>query len=367
MHKKLLLIIIIFLVVITSYSLVSQNSNNAVTLNDLHIFTLEPLKQALDGKTITLKNMLAIQDWNHPIAPLQINKIHQTGLSHVLVFKDIKPLPDTHVITILSTGYGNRVKRWLRGIPSDKGSIVTAYNDYKHDTIFSPAIVSDYLHDRAHFTFGQKTEVESLELIYAKTHKENPNARIVITGNCLGARAALYFSAQNPANLAALLIQSPFISMPQLVTDISKSYVSWFPGSQPIIKWLFSNWFYNYKPENDTLLSAAVELPKQLPIFVAHLFNDTHVNNRSMFELVKILRDSGHHDLYFFVLHSPTKKVIHGRLQETKSYVQALNAFYEKHNLPHDPMLAKQGKQLLQDAYHNTHAASVNDWKVVNY
>lgn len=367
MYKKLFLLIGILLLIITSYSIIPQNNLEPLTLDDLHVFTLIPLKNNLNGKTISLKDIFALKDWNRPIAPLRINKVHQSGSLEVLVHKGIEPLKDNRFITVMSNGYGSRLKRWWRGIPQEKATIVSAYNDYKHDTIFSPCVASEYSHDRAYFTFGQDIEAKSLELIYTITHQENLHAQIIVIGNCLGARAALYFTAQNPTNLAALAIQSPFISMPQLVNNISKSYVSWFPGSRPIIKWLFSRWFYNYKPENDTLLDAAAALPKHLPIFVAHLLNDTHVSNEDMLEFIKTIRDSEHHDLYLFVLDSPTKKVVHGRLQETKPYVQALNAFYEKHNLPHDPVLAKQGKQLLHNARHNVQVTSVTDWKVINY
>ena len=367
MHKKLLLIIGIFLIIITSYSIITKNNNDLITLDSLNVFTLQPLKNNINGQTIGLKDIFTIEDWTTTTSPLLIKKVHQQGFLITKVYKGVVPLPDVHFITVVSNGYGSTLKRWWRGIPSQKAPIVSAYNDYKHDTISSPCVVSDYLKDRAHFTFGQDIETNSLELIYNTTHQRNLNAHIIVMGNCLGARAALYCAAKNPPSLAALVVQSPFISLSQLATDLSKSYVSWFPGSQPILNWLFPTWFYKYKPEDDNLLQAVPLLAKELPIFIAHLFNDTHVNNQSMFELVKTIRDSGHHHLYFFTLNSPTKKVVHGRLQETKPYAQALNAFYEKHNLPYDPALAKQGKQLLQDAYHNAHTASVNDWKVVNY
>lgn len=232
----------------------------------------------------------------------------------------------------------------------------------KNSIINGPLVAFDYFYERDGFDFGQGVNIDCLDLIYNQIKTKNPAAPVVIAATCIGAKITLEFAAsRNTDAIKALILESPFIDTKILLRNLEKNYgVSWLPLEvQSVLRWYFADSKKSlHKPHAD--LS---KIRSDMPIFSAHLDNDSYINNKEMKELIDQLRKNGNQNIYLLVIKDGTHH--HGHLNYHKTFAQASSAFLARYGLPHNAQLAQEGKELLELARANAQAQSHTDWKTV--
>jgi len=222
-------------------------------------------------------------------------------------------------------------------------------------------VTFDYFYDHKNFDFGQGINIDCLDLIYTELARKNPKAPLVIAATCIGAKIALEFAANRNCNhIQALILESPFINVTQLMKNLDSAYGNWLPFDiKSVLKWYFSN-------SKAALVNPHADLARinpRLPIFIAHRHNDTMCTDLDMYQLIQELKKSGNKNIYLLVLGDDRHS--HGHLNNIKEFAQATNAFLAAYNLPHSAELAADGQQLLDIAYANAQAKNPSDWTVI--
>lgn len=243
-----------------------------------------------------------------------------------------------------------------------KGNGVRCTNPWiKHAIVNVPMVTFDYFYDKE-FDFGQGINLNCLNNVYVTLSRQNPNAPIIMAATCIGAKIALEYAVNyQPTNMAAMILESPFIDANKLFTNLQKSYShAAIPLSvESVLKWYF--------PDAKAALSRPhadiSKIRSNMPIFITHRFNDTYCSNQEFKELVDQLRASGNKDIYLLVLQD--NKHSHGHLNNIPEFSLAANAFLAKYNLPHDRDKAQKGFELLQMSLNNAQANSVDQWTVI--
>lgn len=243
-----------------------------------------------------------------------------------------------------------------------KGNGIRCSNPWlKHAMVNVPFVTFDYFYDKE-FDFGQGINLSCLNNVYVGIQQLNPNAPIVMAATCIGAKIALEYAANyRPTNMAAMILESPFLDAKKLFNNLQKSYShDAIPLSvESVLKWYF--------PDAKAALSRphadVSKISNTMPIFVAHRLNDTYYSNQELKELVDQIRKNGNQNVYLLVL-SDTRHG-HGHLNNFPEFSLAVNAFLAKYGLPHDAQKAEQGQDLLAQSYKNAQANDITDWTVI--
>lgn len=251
-----------------------------------------------------------------------------------------------------------------RVISGSAGHSLLCCNQWlKNSIVNAPLITFDNQFDHKHFDFGAGNSVIQFNKIYTETIAHNPNADIAIIGTCVGAKIALEFLVDHPCTqIKAVILESPFADVKKVVDRWGQRYIPFIPYGAPLINTFFKGVFPNIKKAPNTLLSRLSNTPKNIPIFIAHLDNDSFCSNTDMWQMINNLRATGNNDIYLLVVKD--KNVNHAHLNSKKVFAQATNAFLANYNLPHNAALAEQGKALLADAHTNAYATSEKDWAI---
>ncbi len=254
---------------------------------------------------------------------------------------------NTPLVYIASRGYAFNITLG-EALPRKGGGLLDAYQRFR-DNVFhdAPVVTFDYPDDRDLFNFGQKLDQKCLDYVYKSVLKKCPNAKIVLFGSCRGAKCVLEYATRKPKNLSAIILESPFISAKEMTMQIGMKYAPILPGAAKMTYGIFKWYFPNFNQKRETLRRRLHKIP-HVPIFIAHRTNDALVSNRQIHGLVKALTESDHKHVYLFLTHDESDS--HARLMHLEAAQQAVNAFLHHHGLPHDGMLALEGKELLTKA-----------------
>ncbi len=188
---------------------------------------------------------------------------------------------------------------------------------------------------------------------------ENNRDGIVIVGSGEGATAALTSAARIKLPfLKALVIESPVDPLAQALIDYGqelyhKAQLS-HDISQPLYAQALSNptaWYASTpraatQPLRDIYpISSASYIDRNLPILlVAEQHHGLYSKNTAHLLYIK-LKQAGRTNIYLLDLEDTFTS---DSLSE--SYVATVHAFYEKYNIPHDTLLAAQGRRHLEQA-----------------
>lgn len=253
---------------------------------------------------------------------------------------------------------------WQRIISSEAGHSLLCCNQWlKNYIINAPLITFDHQFDTKHFDFGASRSIVNFNKIYTETTKNNTCADVVIAGTCIGAKIALEFLAAHPAGkVKAVILESPFADYKKVMQNWHTRYIPLLPFGSKIIHGVFKGLFSQVAKAPNTLLERLDAIPKDIPLFIAHLDNDSFISNQDMKRMIDALRSSGNTDIHLLVIKDTSRN--HGHLNRKQVFAQATNAFLAKYNLPHNAALAEQGKSLLADAHTNAYATSEKDWAI---
>jgi len=221
------------------------------------------------------------------------------------------------------------------------GGAMAAYIPIQDNVINdAPCITFDYPDRRRCFNFGQKKDARCLEFVHEQTLQKNPNADIVLIGDCRGAKAILEFASSQPKNIKALVLLSPFFSARELTQKVSDSYLGWLPGAERILHGFFKNWFPSYDPNSDYgFVERVAQIPPHMPIFIAHRTHDTLVSNEHVSAFINHLRATQHDNIHFIAVDDTS--ALHSRLTPVPEIQQAVNQFLCQYGLPHNKVLLK--------------------------
>ncbi len=354
-----------FIITLSFLSIPLTAKTPDLTIENLNTQTLNPAT-AINGQKVKY-----IADWfetikkkgipNQGIAYVPTNK-----LSSCWQFKKGIPSGQKEPIFIHSCPRDNFKGRLIHGRTGHSFRCTNAW--LKNSIINGTFVTFDYFFDGKDFDLGQGINIDALKKIYSEVINKNPQAPIIIAATCIGAKIALEFAVtHNPEHVKAMILESPFIDVKNVVYNLGKNYLNWFPFADTSNKAsMIQSIIELYAPHcKETINLPHANLNKinpNIPLFIAHLKNDSMCSDEQMYQLVADLRKSGNTNIYLLVLQDTKTK--HGHLNQKKEFSQAANAFLAEHNLPHDKQLAAEGKAILADAKY-TAQASVADWKIV--
>lgn len=243
-------------------------------------------------------------------------------------------------IFIFSRGYARTNTPGTNDNMLQKGGCAMAAYMPIHDNIINDAacITFDYPDRRRCFNFGQNKDIQCLQLIHEQTLKHNPHANIVLVGDCRGAKAILSFAMQQPKNIKALVLLSPFFSARQLTEQVAHNYLSWLPGASGILHNFFKLWFPSYNINaDDSFVENALHISPDIPVFIAHRSIDTLVSTKQVTTFIDHLNATRNRKIHLFITDDTSAR--HSRLTPVKAIQQEVNRFLYTYNLPHNPAL----------------------------
>lgn len=328
---------------------------NAVSLTPFYgsltpgqkVLNVENLTKKIKNRQWPSKGMLSIQTTsNHSF--WQFNKgLPAKSTDPIFIYSGPR---NAFLERVFKTGQGNGfrcVHPWL------KNGIIT-----------TPVVTFDYFYDASDFDFGLGINREILHMIIKQTFAQNEEAPLILAGTCIGSKIILETMAKyKPNAIKALILESPFIDSKKMVNNIANYYSNKIPfiganGIQSTISW--------YLPQYQKIASLPPSdlslIPSDIPIFIAHRYNDSYYANQDMFVMNQELRKNNR-TVYLLVMKN--NRHAHGHLSNQKEFALAINAFLQTHNLACNDQLAKQGKQLLNEALNNAQAYSPSDWKII--
>lgn len=329
------------------------------TLTNLNTITLIPCDYAAPEVSLSTSELVSIIDKNALQEGSYLMVPRDAEILYWKVSLGVDALKQQEPVFVYSRGYAGAEKpeqsknkqkqRGLCSIPKRGGGVVVGAQWLKGKIINGPCVIFDYPDTRSYFDFGLTNDQRSLECIYQAISPKTD--KVIFFGNCRGSKALLtYLSRSQPENVAAVILDAPFLDLKQFTKEIEKNYAKRLPFADKIARKIITTWYPHYKAQFDLHINELKHIPKHIPIFIGHLKDDCLVANTMIQNMVKTLRDSGH-TVYLLVIDDKTKS--HSRLYQTVPFQQTVNAFLKAYNLPHDDLLAQAGKELLQQSHYN--------------
>ncbi|HRN78388.1 MAG TPA: hypothetical protein PLU71_04055 [Candidatus Dependentiae bacterium] len=319
--------------------------------DNLNVYTFGPA-QSIDH-THDIQTSIGINDLVDTIVQnkksehvqLVVTDDQQKPQKIVSVDRGIKPYPDHKVIFISSRGYAKRnvplTDDYLELIKNG-GCAIAAHAFIKDNIIHdAPCITFDYPDTRDYFNFGQDLDVACLKTVWNEVTKLHPHADLVGIGDCRGGKALLEFATEQPKNLKALVLLSPFVSTKDMTNQLAKSYLNWLPKSDILLYNFFDRYFPSFNTARDNLLDKAHLISPTLPIFIGYRKNDRLASLQSMYDLMSILRSHGNQYVHFVAVSDD--HATHSRITPIAKLQCSVNAFLAIYGLPHSPELAQAG------------------------
>jgi len=324
-----------------------------LTLETLHVHTLIPTAELpKDAKPISIRAFIAQsatddkKSKNSGHIHIKSKTTKEFASKAIEAKKGIILDENTELVFIASRGYAFNITLG-EALPRKGGGLLDAYQRIRDNVFHAPVITFDFPDDRELFNFGQKLDQKCLAFVYKQVLEKCPNAKIVLFGSCRGAKCVLEYATKKPKNLAAIIVESPFISAKEMTLQLGKSYAPIIPGAAAITYKIFKLYFPNFKEEKEDLRRRLSRIPN-IPVFIAHRTNDALVSNRQVHGLVRLLNKGGLTNVYLFTTSDENHS--HARMMHLDAAQQTVNSFLHIHGLPHDPELAESGKKLLTQA-----------------
>ena len=196
---------------------------------------------------------------------------------------------------------------------------------------------------------AQKSEMLQLEKAFELARK---HAReLVPFGVSRGASAIINlvgkWAKENKLcnDIKALVLESPFAHCKDCVLHLAKKLNNWVSPST--IAW-GAKWIYGEYCEKCNIPAEwARHIPTDMPILLVCCTKDDIVPASSTKKLYKVLKDSGHTNVYLFEAEHGTHANILGS-SSGRDYVSVLNAFYKKYSISHNEECAEEGEALFE-------------------
>ncbi len=310
----------------------SQAAENTAALNALNALTYRPVSLQVKGKLSSIGKLVqTIAETN--TVPYK-SYLEIKGKSYRVV-QGVQLFSDDSTVFIFSRGYALRKKVNSKDYFLQRGAGAFAgYLQYENNIVAdSPLVSFDYDDSRQGFSFGQDNDIEALKTVYDAILKQNPHINIVLIGDCRGAKVALELAAQNPKNLKALILFSPFVSAQAIINQMAKSYLSYLPYSKHVLANFLQRFCPLYDPKKDDLATRINRIDKNLPIFIGQRKSDTVIPNEGVRELAKVLKKNGNKNVHGLLVHDPSER--HSKIYLNKKIQRRVNDFLHQYGLPY--------------------------------
>lgn len=314
------------------------------TVENLHIVTLKPTNSQVTGNNtpICISDFIAnINNSRHDAekTTIAIRDEHDKEkiIKTVDAYRGID-LNDENIVFVMSCGFK------LKNILPDGVGTLTAYRYIRDNIINGPCIVFDYPDKLKTSDWGQAADTKCLEVVCSAILEKNPQAKLILIGECRGAKTILKYAAHHPENIHGIILETPLISVKKTVTHFCSKHLNWLPGSKKLGYLLFRFFCPKYKENGDQQVDLNT-IPSDLPIFIGHLKQDTFNPTEPVENIIKELKTTGHKNVYYLLNDT---KISHARFTTDKQFQQAVNAFLHKYDLPCNENLAQQGAELLK-------------------
>lgn len=320
------------------------------------LFTFTPTYIPADGLVLHERRTQAIERLkNNNFSPTYVRITGHNYLWHLQ--KDIQTTDET--VMLYSRGFRGRgavIGTFLFSQFNYGEAFRTIYTYIQVGSIQCPTIGFDYMDTVDNFDYGCVIRAERLQYVLEQVQQKSKS--IILFGDSIGAKTMFYLATQNPLkHVKALVFESPLFDMKNMVHNEAKHDFWWLPDSgKNKLYDALSAILPKYKPEEEITLEKLASVPKDIPIFFAHLYNDKLIDNQAAKDIVNTLHDSGH-TVYFIVIDNP--KVCHSCIATTPPFIKAINAFYKKYDLPHNAAHAQEGQDILERAWQNSFSNTI--------
>lgn len=324
------------------------------TPDSINLFTCTPIQNNKDQGHPWHTLVERIQQGNMPHKTIM--QVESNPAIAIDVQKGVTTNPKHNTLFLFSRGFATRGSL-ISGTPlideyedivNIGGGLMAGHLAIKDNLVINaPCYSFDYPDTPRYLNLGQDKDVACLRTAYDEITRKNPDAGIVGIGDCRGSKALLEFATEQPDKLKALVLMAPFVSLQELARHIADNYLK-FPYSDKILHNFMRYTLPSVNLDQDNL-AERLHLINHMPIFIAHRIGDSVISHRDIQLLVNRLQNSGNADVYLLEVTDTDSP--HSRLSHIPEVQQALNAFYASYDLPHDPQLAQEGKELLKKAH----------------
>lgn len=222
-----------------------------------------------------------------------------------------------------------------------RGSGLLALYRYVNDQYISvPCITYDTISESSFANFAQDIDQSCLHLIHKEILAQAPEAKIVLSGACLGAYNILRFLQTSPKNVHAVVLISPVFSVERILRNLCQHYAGLFQritgiSLLPVTYFLFNRLFKRFDRQKDTLENE-LHLIKGQKIFIVHCLNDQFIHLDDMTLLVDRLAENN--DVKYIFTKDPRAR--HANFSDVPFIRKRLHQFYKYCGLPYDLVLA---------------------------
>lgn len=294
-------------------------------LQRMNCLTMRSVKRPPEKQVITHIHHLVRSIYRFNKVPLQT--LLEINNNYFMVYRDIELYPKDQFVFIYSRGYAKSVEPGTNGDFIQRGACAKGAYVQIRDHIVPPhypLISFDYDDDRDGFAFGQEQEIAQLETIYKSVLLKNPNAQIILIGDCRGGKVALELATRQPKNLNALILMAPFISGRDITNNLAKHHLGYLPMREAILHYFFKFYFKQYDESKNDLIARLHHIDPQLPIFIGHRINDQLVSTETIKLLAKTLDHNGN-SVQLCITHDQSEP--HSKLTNITGVQQGIRSF----------------------------------------
>lgn len=192
-------------------------------------------------------------------------------------------------------------------------------------------------------SIGQETDIDSHDNKYQawKEQKQNPADSLVLFGVSRGAATTFNaFARHHYDNVKLVILEGCFYSIDDILENSVIGNIS--PFVTPALSYLA------YDPNGPSPAKSVAHFPEGTPIAFISSKIDMVVPYTSTLKLAQLLADRGKNPVYLLTLtNSSHIGYMFDDQTDRKNYEIFIHALYQAYDLPHDVILANQGKALL--------------------
>lgn len=220
--------------------------------------------------------------------------------------------------------------------------------------ITTPFVTFDYLDATNHFYrinirrsgLAQTVDIERLSQVFRKTYTAY-NRDIILMGVSRGASTIITFmGAENPQNVSALILESPFDAMETVIQHkIKQARLHKIPGMKQLSHALVSGVFFKYHMNGIRPIDLITHIDSNVPILLICSAEDTLVPATSTINLYQALHSAHHPNVHILLVpRGKHARIISG--PDGDLYQNIVHAFLQTYHLPHDKSRAEAGQLL---------------------
>lgn len=210
-----------------------------------------------------------------------------------------------------------------------------------------PEIINGF--DAKKVVLGQENDIAALEDGLKLMNQETANKPFVGFGVSKGAATWINAAAKlKPANLKALVLESPFADANDEAYDVGKKEygLEYVPFGREIATYFMKKMYPGYNPDGPQPITSIKHLPI-IPIMLIHSEEDKLIHVNHSRRLYRELIKDGRTNVYLVEIANGEHADLLGNFwpkndddEELLDYLKPVHAFYKEYNLPYDQELA---------------------------